>query len=229
MSDLEKIMTCKLHGKSHATFICNHLAHGSGVGFYYGNEDDIRPDAWCHECDQYLMQHDGEWNDETEAFANIRVICANCYDNVRLQNEIPHKRISPQHRPTIEEDGWELASAMRLNLLHPESFKIPSESDISNLKKDNLVKLLFAFDGDNIISFERMWVKIVEINEGGFVGVLETSPIEVKRLEPIARIEFRKDHIASVTMPKSLKQLFRLLLPFRKFKWSSIKENEAYL
>jgi hypothetical protein len=134
MSDPEKIMICKLHGKSHATFICNHLAHGSGIGFYYGDEDDIRPDAWCYECDQNLMQNGGEWNDETEAFANITVICANCYDTVRLQNEIPHKRVSPKNHPTLEEEGWELASATRLHLLYPETFRIPSTSDIKKIK-----------------------------------------------------------------------------------------------
>ena len=229
MSDLDKKMICKTHGESHATFICHHLAHGSSVGFYYGNEDDIRPDAWCYECDQNLMRNGGEWNDETESFAKIMVICANCYDNVRLRNEIPHKRIPPENSPTIEENGWELASAIRMSLLYPESFKIPSESDISKLKQDSLVKLLFAFADDNTISLERMWVKIVEIGKDGFVGILETNPIEINSLKPMTKIEFGKEHIASITMPNSLKRIIRLLFSFRRFKWSSMKENEAYV
>lgn len=38
--------------------------------------------AWCDECDNLLMSV-GEWNDETEAFANIMMICENCYEKRR--------------------------------------------------------------------------------------------------------------------------------------------------
>jgi hypothetical protein len=229
MSDLEKKMICKLHGESHATFICHHLAHGSRVGFYYGNEDDIRPDAWCYECDQNLMQNDGEWNDKTESFAKIMVICAYCYDNVRLLNEIPYKRIPPQSNPTIEENGWELVSAVRMNLLHPKSFHIPTASDINKLGQNSLVKLLFAFaDDDNTISLERMWVKITEIDKGELVGTLETNPTKIEKLKPMTKIKFSSEHIASIIAPFSLKRIIRSVFSFRKFKWSSMKENEAY-
>ncbi len=221
-------MICRQHGKSHATFICHHLVHGSGVGFYYGNENDIRPDAWCYDCDQRLMQNNGEWNDEIESLAKITVICANCYDDVRLRNEIPHKRIPPQKRPTIEEDKWELASATRMNQLHPETFKIPLATEISKLEINGSVKLLFAFSDGDKISLERMWVKITKIEVGEFTGILETKPMNIKSLKLKTKIKFTSDYVASILVPHSLKETIGLIASSPKFKMSSPNENEAY-
>lgn len=229
MSDTEKIITCGLHGKSYATFICQHLARSSCVGFYYGSEDDIRPDAWCHECDQILMRHGGEWNDETESSADIKLACAGCYDTIRLQNETPYKRIPPQNRPTIEEDGWELMSAVRMNMRYPQSFKIPLESEIKSLQQNNLVKLLFAFaEEDNTINFERMWVKIIEVDGDGFTGILETNPIEVGELQTMTKIKFEYENVASVIKRPAFSQLIKSLFSSRKFKLTPREENEAY-
>ncbi|MBN1314785.1 MAG: hypothetical protein JXA42_04935 [Anaerolineales bacterium] len=93
MSDTTIQVICEIHGKSHATFICQHLLHGYDLGFYHGeNKNDPRPDAWCADCDRFLLENGGVWNDVTENFAGVTLLCAGCYDIVRERNEVPFKR-----------------------------------------------------------------------------------------------------------------------------------------
>ena len=89
MGDPEKTLHCREHGAAYATFVCRHIATGSRQGFNYGNLEDPRPDAWCDACDRALMEHGGEWNDVSEAFAGITLICSECYDRARARNERP--------------------------------------------------------------------------------------------------------------------------------------------
>jgi hypothetical protein len=73
-----------------------------------------------------------------------------------------------------------------------------------------------------------MWVAIVKIDESEFIGTLETNPLKINSLKPLTKIKFTSEHIASVIMPYSMKRSVRLLFSSKKFKWSSMKDNEAY-
>lgn len=87
MSNRTEIVECDEHGRSHAAFVCQHLARGSGLGFFYASgSDDPRPDAWCAECDAVMMAADG-WNEENEKTAGITLLCASCYDNAKMRNQ----------------------------------------------------------------------------------------------------------------------------------------------
>ncbi|UUY10437.1 hypothetical protein LRS11_10570 [Pseudomonas sp. J452] len=89
MSDEERNVECGVHGSNTATFICQHLQSGEGQGFNVAYDpeqpDDLYPDAWCDQCDAVLEQ-EGEWNDRAEAFADICVVCAECYCQSRERN-----------------------------------------------------------------------------------------------------------------------------------------------
>lgn len=89
MADDSRKVECSVHGKSSATFICQHLANGAGLGFNAGFDPDepdaLYPDAWCDECNAVLEQ-EGEWNDTSEAFADIKLVCAQCYCDIREKN-----------------------------------------------------------------------------------------------------------------------------------------------
>lgn len=89
MSDDENQIECAEHGKTPATFICRHLSEGEGLGFHEGhdpeNPDDLYPDAWCDACEE-VLEREGEWNDTSEGFANIKIVCANCYQDIRERN-----------------------------------------------------------------------------------------------------------------------------------------------
>jgi hypothetical protein len=71
---------------SHATFMCHHLLHSTGAGFFGDFGRDPRPDAWCARCDEVLAAW-GDWNEENERFAQISLVCAGCYDEIRARNE----------------------------------------------------------------------------------------------------------------------------------------------
>ena len=86
MSDARKKVECHAHGETIATFVCQHLVAGSGLGFYYSESpDDLFPDAWCRQCDQILLQ-EGEWNDRSEAAARVTFICSDCYIEAKKRN-----------------------------------------------------------------------------------------------------------------------------------------------
>lgn len=91
MSDSEEKVQCAQHGSRNATFVCQHLAarDGSGAGFYWAEDDEEPdapwPDAWCEACEE-VRSAEGEWNDRSEAFANIRLLCDACYEQARERN-----------------------------------------------------------------------------------------------------------------------------------------------
>ncbi len=89
MSDSENKVECGEHGSTSATFVCNHLVNGEQLGFNIGYDpeepDDIYPDAWCDKCEE-VLDSEGEWNDKSEKFADIKVLCAGCYIGLRDKN-----------------------------------------------------------------------------------------------------------------------------------------------
>lgn len=89
MSDDDRKVECSVHGKSSAAFVCHHLTEGTKLGFNAAfdpdSPDDLYPDAWCNECGRILEQ-ESEWNDTAEAFADIKLVCAQCYCEIREKN-----------------------------------------------------------------------------------------------------------------------------------------------
>ncbi len=89
MCNDENNIECAAHGERSTAFICHHLHEGRSLGFHMGfdpdNPDVLYPDAWCDKCDEVLEQ-EGEWNDTSEAFANIKLVCSECYRQIREKN-----------------------------------------------------------------------------------------------------------------------------------------------
>jgi hypothetical protein len=89
MSESDNKVECKTHGSADATFICQHLIGGESLGFNIGYDpeapDELHPDAWCDECEKTLNS-EGEWNDKSEEFADIKIVCSHCYENIRERN-----------------------------------------------------------------------------------------------------------------------------------------------
>jgi hypothetical protein len=82
---------CERHGRQQATFVCCHIVRGlrEGVsyGFYWADDpDNPRPDAWCTACNELVASTGGEWTDESEAFAQVTLLCGACYDRARAMN-----------------------------------------------------------------------------------------------------------------------------------------------
>ena len=88
---MSEMLECNEHGAQEETFVCKHLLQslrtGQKVGFYWASEP--RGDAWCHACEQVRLTEggaSGEWNERSEAFAQITILCGQCYDRVRDLN-----------------------------------------------------------------------------------------------------------------------------------------------
>jgi len=86
-----KTVQCSIHGEQEETFVCRHLVEslhtGIPVGFFF--ESEPRGDAWCSECEVVRLREGGEggdWNERSEAFAEIRLICGRCYDEIKALN-----------------------------------------------------------------------------------------------------------------------------------------------
>lgn len=82
------IVNCDKHGNQEETFVCQHIVESLttkiSVGFYYASEP--RGDAWCNECEHMRIKEGGEWNEKSEAFASIKLLCGVCYDDAKRIN-----------------------------------------------------------------------------------------------------------------------------------------------
>ncbi|MBW7674217.1 DUF6882 domain-containing protein [Chryseobacterium chendengshani] len=86
-------VNCEAHGYSRAAFVCQHLNLEQYKGFeeafdtYRGMQLDEDDDfqAWCSECEKVRLQSDG-WNNESEEFAKIKLICEDCYFELKSFN-----------------------------------------------------------------------------------------------------------------------------------------------
>jgi hypothetical protein len=85
------VVECAEHGSQEETFVCKHLVLSlktlRPVGFYLSSEP--RGDAWCHACEEVRIANggpNGDWNDRSEEFAGIQILCGACYDKVKALN-----------------------------------------------------------------------------------------------------------------------------------------------
>jgi hypothetical protein len=83
------VVECPEHGQRKPAFICKHLQHGIRIGFFQPDEGPNSEEpwemAWCEDCNKVLAQ-EGEWNDRSEAFAGVMLICDGCFEIIRERN-----------------------------------------------------------------------------------------------------------------------------------------------
>ncbi len=82
----DRYIQCGLHEYRRRAFVCKHLNLETKVGFQeafetfedmkLSEDDDFQ--AWCTECEA-VRQQEGEWNERSEAFAEIKLVCEKCY------------------------------------------------------------------------------------------------------------------------------------------------------
>jgi hypothetical protein len=88
-----KHVECETHGTSRVAFVCQHLLKGSDLGFYEAFESNplIEPDddyqAWCGACEK-VWEREGEWNETSMAFAKIKLVCDQCYFEIKRRNQL---------------------------------------------------------------------------------------------------------------------------------------------
>lgn len=89
----DRFIECRIHEKQRTAFVCKHLLLKSKVGFNEAFEtsedmelaDDDDFQAWCDEC-ELVRQKEGEWNETSMPFAEIKLVCEKCYFEMKELN-----------------------------------------------------------------------------------------------------------------------------------------------
>jgi hypothetical protein len=85
----ENSVSCVRHGNEKTeAFVCEHLVTGTELGFYFDIVDKGNPfpDAWCARCKRIRQDHGGTWNEESEALINVKLVCGDCYKEIKTRN-----------------------------------------------------------------------------------------------------------------------------------------------
>ena len=86
---IQRTVHCERHGDNREAFMCKHLLHGSGLGFYSETEeqDNPYPDAWCSAC-EHVRTEDGSSGifKDDYARATFKLICGECYKEIKEKN-----------------------------------------------------------------------------------------------------------------------------------------------
>ena len=89
MADRHDLVSCGTHGPRPAAFVCRHVVESlrtrSRVGFHTPGGADDDDEAWCDACER-VRAREGEWNERSEAYADIRPICLDCFRQARTLN-----------------------------------------------------------------------------------------------------------------------------------------------
>lgn len=80
----------------------------------------------------------------------------------------------------------------------PATFDLPSIQARSNLKLNDLVKLIFRIEHDGGFDVERMWVIIQETTPTGYIGVLDNDAYCTNELQAGAIVAFQPRHIIQI-------------------------------
>jgi uncharacterized protein YegJ (DUF2314 family) len=90
--------------------------------------------------------------------------------------------------------AWTLDDAVAKNRRHPDTFHIPLEQDVADLRVGDYAKLIFMSNGEG----ERMWVQITKIGRTGFTGTLANSPVVIDGLTFGAAVTFQPHNVIDV-------------------------------
>jgi Uncharacterized protein conserved in bacteria (DUF2314) len=82
----------------------------------------------------------------------------------------------------------------------PDGFEIPSREARESLQLGDFAKLVFEIvdPTEEMPGAERMWVAVIERQDGGFLGVLENIPAVITTIRLGDRISFRPEHVIEV-------------------------------
>jgi uncharacterized protein YegJ (DUF2314 family) len=104
--------------------------------------------------------------------------------------------------PTLDEDGWQLESAVEAHARAPDTFEIPDESIRARLVPASAAKLIFSLRSANGPQVERIWVHITGYTDSGYIGKLDNEPRTADAPISLGQvIEFGPDHIIDALPP----------------------------
>lgn len=93
---------------------------------------------------------------------------------------------------------YSLDNGEELQRQFPDTFEIPDKKVRENLKKGDIVKLVFIIKGKTNSQTERMWVAIDKINPDGYTGTLDNDPYCTDKIKSGLKVKFTPKHVISV-------------------------------
>ena len=76
------VVECGTHGDSWSAYVCKHtvatIRDRKPRGFIWLRDDNGCLCAYCDECENILYKFGGDWNDQSEAFASVTLVCEAC-------------------------------------------------------------------------------------------------------------------------------------------------------
>ncbi|MDO5046380.1 DUF2314 domain-containing protein [Campylobacter sp.] len=81
-----------------------------------------------------------------------------------------------------------------------EEFKIPPKQERINLKRGDVVKLIFRFEDEDseFAQVERMWVIVDDIKDGYFIGILDNEPFTKGCIKAGDLLKFDHTHVLEI-------------------------------
>ncbi len=94
---------------------------------------------------------------------------------------------------------FHLADAEARHREAPRAFFIPARSERESLTPGELAKLLFEIvdPGDDMPGGERMWVEVMAVEDGRYVGALTNQPHAITTIQLGDAIRFGPEHVIS--------------------------------
>ena len=89
MSEDVTEIECEKHGKSVACVVCSPLVNNEedSLGFVENSSDRNDLQGWCYACEEMFLQEE-EMTEQFKAFMGITIVCAECYDAIKVHHEI---------------------------------------------------------------------------------------------------------------------------------------------
>jgi hypothetical protein len=114
----------------------------------------------------------------------------------------------PLRYPTFASDSWELNPGEAQHIETPQTFRIPALKRRQNIKRGQLVKLIFELEKRDAAvdverDVERMWVLVTEQIGNQYLGTLNNVPFSIEPNEGTylvlgAEIPFGPEHVINI-------------------------------
>ena len=113
------------------------------------------------------------------------------------------KKITPDEFTKLSgEVSFTLDDGEELHRQFPDTFEIPEKSLRQNLKKGNIVKLVFLIKDETNSQTERMWVIVDEVKKNGYSGTLNNDPYCTDKIKSGLKVNFEAKHVISIYTAK---------------------------
>jgi hypothetical protein len=172
---------CDTHGESEKAYVCTHLiGELTSLGFNRRKptKRDPFPDAWCDDCEIIRVAHGG-WNEESEKFAKIGLLCSGCYERARIRNTRPSVTLgdlSSSRWKCGNCDEWHTGPALDFGYAQPYFWR--NELENANrwtfLPSGNIEKLSKSFLDDDYCAIDDEYYFVRGLIHLPIIGAAES-------------------------------------------------------